>query len=63
MSVAWLGNTLTIIFIVVFLCHTLLLWIEVRVMEASTLGAYPVEAKSKYGQGPSDLKGLDEGYV
>ena len=29
----------------------------------STLGAYPVEAKSKYGQGPSDLKGLDEGYV
>ena len=29
----------------------------------STLGAYPVEAKSKYGQGPSDLKGLDERYV
>ena len=29
----------------------------------ATLGAYPVEAKSKYGQGPSDLKGLDQRYI
>ncbi|VDI11645.1 lysophospholipid acyltransferase 7 [Mytilus galloprovincialis] len=26
----------------------------------SSLGAYPVEAKAKYGQGPTDLSGLDQ---